>query len=78
MPDLSKIVLLPKKYASMLDKFSLPTLLHNTSGVKFSIALIRAISKLVLPPKFESAHKRFAPCKICSLDISGNHKSKHI
>ena len=66
------------KDASIIGFFSMPIRLHNATGVKFSIALILAISKVVLDPKLASTHIKLLPFNICLLDISLNHKSKHI
>ena len=56
----------------------MPIRLHNTKGVRFSIALILAISKVVFEPKLASTQIILLPFNICALDISLNHKSKHI
>ena len=77
-PVSSHIKLLPMKDASIIEFFSIPMRLHNTRGVKFSIALILAISKVVFEPKLASTHIKLLPFNICFLDISLNHKSKHI
>ena len=77
-PVSSHIKLLPMKDASIIEFFSIPMRLHNTRGVKFSIALILAISKVVDEPKLPSTHIKLLPFSICFLDISVNHKSKHI
>lgn len=48
------------------------------SGVRFSMARIFEIWYVVRPPKFAGANRISAPLRTCSLEISGNHRSKHI